>query len=159
VPFPGFQHRRCQRLVDVHPRVGQFDHQVIQLPAKLAAAGATVAAAAGATVAGGGDQPARRQHGEANARQQPATDYAAQPGQQTVLGALDVHRQQRGASLISGQRRAFVDFHQRPGHADPALGKDRHPLASLEMLDQCFQIVRIGRVDADVAGANWSGRC
>ncbi len=144
MPLPGFQQGRHQRLVAYHPGVGQFGHQFVQLPAKLLAAGAAAA--------GGGGQSARRQHGQADARQQPPPHHAAQSRQQAVLRTLDVHRQQRGVGLVGGQGWAFVDFHQRPGNADPSLREHRNPLAGFQMLDQGFQIVRIGRIDADVAG-------
>jgi len=144
VPLAGFQQRQEQGLIDVHPDIGQFDHQLVQLPAKLLAADA-----AGA---GRRAQSARRQHGQADAREQTAAGDAAQPRQHAVLRAFDVHRQQGGVGLVGGQRRQFVNFHQRAGQAEPSLGEHRHPFAGLDVLDQRFQIVRGGGIDADVAG-------
>ena len=106
----------------------------------------------GAARAGGRVQAAGRQQGQTDARKRSPANPAAQPRKQAVLRALDIHRQQRGVGLVGGQRRTFVDFHQRPGDADPSLWKHYHPFAGLEMLNQGFQIMRISRVNADVAG-------
>ena len=78
--------------------------------------------------------------------------HSAQPRQQAVLRTFNVDRQQRGIGLVRGQRRSFVDFHQRPGDADSPFREHRDPFTGPQMLDQGFQVMRVGWIDADVAG-------
>jgi hypothetical protein len=52
--FPGFQHRHHQRLIDHSSGISQVGHPLVQLPAKMPAAGATAAATAVTGVAAAG---------------------------------------------------------------------------------------------------------